>query len=118
MADMYGLVIAILEAGLEVHTRDDLGVCNNWERYRDRLPRIIHYTWPVFDENGRTIWFKQSYTPATKSHPWRRPALPERATNVVEARLLARIHEHVDQQEQSVGSDGPTWFRGGFGSRS
>lgn len=118
MADMYGLVIAILEAGLEVRTRNDLGVCNNWEPHRDRLPAIIHYTWPVFDANGRTVWFKRRYTHATLARPWRRPPLPTRATNVLEATLLTRIHEHVDRQEEAIGAtSGAEWFRESFAAR-
>lgn len=116
IADMFGLVIAMLEAGLEIHTRDDLGVCNSWERHRDRLPQIIHYPWPVFDADGKTLWFKQSYTPATKSRPWRRPPLPSRATSVVEEKLLTLIHEHVDRQEAAQESEGLAWFRESLGS--
>ena len=99
-ADMYGLVIAMLEAGLDVRTRDDLGVCNNWAGHRDRLPKIIHYSSSMLDHAGKRLWHKQDYTAPTRVRPWQRPPLPTSATNAVESRLLEIIHEHVDRQER------------------
>ena len=101
-ADMYGLVIAMHEAGLRVETRDDLGVCNNWEQRTGPLPKLIHYPARVLDEDGQVLWSKQSYTPATRRFPWSRPPAPERAGNPLERRLLEVLHEHVDRQEAEL----------------
>ena len=48
-SDMYGLAIAMHEAGLEVMTQDDLGVCNNWREQREGPARIAHYASPMYD---------------------------------------------------------------------
>ena len=55
-------MIAIHDAGLKVRCIDDLGVCNNWDGYRKKAPRIIHYPAPMLDRDGERLWFKQDYT--------------------------------------------------------
>ena len=108
-ADMFGLVIALHEAGLDVHPLDDLGVCNNWEGHRDRLQKIIHYPARMLDDAGGPLWFKQDYTSSTESLPWRRPPLPTRARNALESRLLEILHVHVDRQERLCHSPDRAW---------
>ncbi len=99
-ADMFALVIAMLEADLEVETRDHLGVCNNWLGYRDEVPKIIHFPVPVLDRDESRIWFKQDYTRECHSRPWNRPPPPTQATNITEELLLEIIHMHVAEQEE------------------
>jgi len=98
-ADMWALVIAMLEGGLEIRTQDHLGVCNNWLDQRDEVPKIIHYPVPVLDREGEKVWFKQDYTGECLTRPWHRPPPPTRATNVTEELLLEILHEHVASQE-------------------
>ncbi len=101
-ADMYALVITMLEDGLELETLDDLGVCNHWPASQNAHAKMVHYPWPIFDRDGRLIWFKQAYTPSTLTRPWSRPPLPGRATTAVEARLLEVLHAQIDRQSEGI----------------
>ncbi len=102
-ADMYALVIALLEGGLRLVAEEALGVCNNWKTHRERVPPIIHYPARVVDREDNEIWFKQSYTPLTRGRPWKRPAPAEHPTNPLERKLLELIHAHIDEQSAAPG---------------
>ncbi len=97
-SDMYGLVLSAVEAGLDIQSRETLGVCNNWDVLNDKPASIVHYPNPFLDEDGNKIFFKQDFTANTLTKPWQGVPKPELATNWVENRMLRLLRSVVNQQ--------------------
>ena len=105
LSEMYALVMAMSEAGLECHTTAALGTCNNWP---DGLPNdssapISHYTQPMRDRNGSEVWDKRKYTPNTLSVPWQRPPHHDKVATLTDQRALRMLHRFIDWQHEEVG---------------
>jgi len=105
LSEMYALVMAMSEANLDVHTIPALGTCNNWSGTLpdDRGARMAHYCQPMRDSDGRRVWAKWDYTPATLTTPWGRPPSPARTSTLTDHRALSAVHRFIDWQE----SNGP-----------
>ena len=103
-SEMYALVMAMHEKGLECRTITALGPCNNWP---DGIPDdlsapISHYTQAMKDCNGREVWDKRKYTPSTLSVPWQRPPPDDKAATLTDQRTLQMLHRYIDRQEDNM----------------
>ncbi len=102
-SEMYALVTAMASSGLQSHTIEALGTCNDWAETLSNDPSapISHYTQQMKDHRGDTIWDKRTYTPHTLITPWGRPPDPDRAATLTDRRTLEMLHRHIDWQEDA-----------------
>ena len=93
-ADMYGIVIAALEMGLEIETKE-IGCCNNWKNQRNNDYAVVHYPGRMLNCKNENIWFKQDFTKDTLTKPWKLKVHPNETTNKIEYQLIQTITELV-----------------------
>ncbi|MHC4844957.1 MAG: hypothetical protein ACYTCU_02225 [Planctomycetota bacterium] len=100
-SEMYALVMAMSEAGLEVRTIPALATCNNWpgDLPDDPDACMTHYCQPMNDADGRRVWWKRQYTAGTMTTPWQRPPSPSRTSTLTDHRTLSALHRFIDWQE-------------------
>lgn len=98
-SDMFALVIVAAEYGLDVITRDDIGVCNNWKRFNEAPSSIVHFPGPFIAADGEKIWFKQDFTKNTLTKPWEKVPRADRADCRAEYVLLSTLARLVNRQK-------------------
>lgn len=102
-SEMYALVMAMREAGLDCHAITALGTCNNWPDGVSDDPDapISHYTQIMTDRAGHEVWDKRKYTSCTLSMPWKRPPPHDKVARLTDQRSLQMLHRYIDWQEGS-----------------
>lgn len=98
-SDMFALIIIAAEYGLDVQTRDDLGVCNTWEELNQQPSNIVHFPGPFIAADAEKIWFKQDFTRHTLTVPWQSIPNQNAAASRAEYAVLDTLKKFVNQQK-------------------
>lgn len=59
MVDMYIFIHAFNQCGFNIEYLENLGVANDWDLFDPETSNMLHYTQPVFDEDGKLYWGKR-----------------------------------------------------------
>ena len=105
-AEMYGFRQAVHDAGLQQRGEDRFGPTAGAEFSSAGYAgsRFLHYCQdfrvagpaaPGGPAESRSVWFKQSYTPRTRTRPWERPALPSEVEDIAQRYVLEQLHELI-----------------------
>lgn len=89
MADMSAFVIAMVKNKISSETKENIGLCNNWDNSDDETAPIMHYCKPIKDKFNKEIWGKWAYK------PWEMPPDFSLATNKVDRELLKMLREYI-----------------------
>jgi len=89
MADMSAFTTAMVKHKIGTETKENIGLCNNWNNTNDETAPIMHYCQPIKDKSGNMIWSKWEY------QPWERPPLFSRATNKVDREVLRTLLDYI-----------------------
>ena len=89
MADMSAFVTAMAKHNIKIETKENIGLCNNWDNNNDEAAFIMHYCRPIRDKNDNIIWGKWRY------QPWNLPPDISQATNRVDKEVLATLAEYI-----------------------
>jgi GDP-fucose protein O-fucosyltransferase len=99
-AEMYSLIMATIEQGIEVKTVDNLGFCTTWaarEKYNNKKfvdsISLYHYPWDILNEDGNRLFNKQDYTSHTRGEKWDQID-PSKATTYLEQQFLQLIDQY------------------------
>lgn len=89
MADMSAFVTAMVKSKINTETKDNIGLCNNWDNNNDKAAPIMHYCQPIKDKLGKTIWSKLRY------QPWKLPPDFSQTTNKVDREVLKMLRNFI-----------------------
>ncbi|MCK4919382.1 MAG: hypothetical protein KAS01_03260, partial [Candidatus Pacebacteria bacterium] len=98
MGDMPAYVTAMVKHKLIVETKDNIGVCNNWDNCDDEEAPIMHYCQPIKDKNGEEIWDKRNYDGCGL------PPDSSLATNRVDREVLKTLKEYILLKPKQINS--------------
>ena len=93
-SDMFAFILAAAEVGLNF----EVGTTTAWLNWPEDVVAgapIIHYCQPVFDDNGKQLWFKQGYK------PWSRIGNPEEARFSYCRDLMRIIQNYIALRRQT-----------------
>ncbi|MCP4397979.1 MAG: hypothetical protein GY801_11875 [bacterium] len=96
MADMSAFVIAMVKHKIRMETRDNIGLCNNWDNKNDDAAPIMHYCQQMKNACGKKLWGKWRY------QPWKLPPDPSRATNQVDREVLTMLRTFIESMKQGA----------------
>ena len=89
MADMAAFTTAMVKNKISAETRENIGLCNNWDNHNDEAAPIMHYCQRIKDKFGEVIWNKWTYK------PWELPPDFSQATNKVDREVLKTLQEFI-----------------------
>jgi hypothetical protein len=90
MADMSAFVTAMVNNGIGMETRENIGLCNNWDNTDDQSAPIVHYCRPIKNRDGDIIWGKWRY------QPWKTPPHFSQTTNHVDRQVLKILRQYIE----------------------